>query len=197
MLAPLGREGAGQVHDTALGGVVRGGTDNEVAHQAVHRSDVDDAAVAGLDHLFAELAGAVERAEEIDVQLFLELLVGDFLSRGHGTRAGVVHQDVHAAEALHRGGHGGLDVLRVGNITGKREHLNTKFSVDGFRIFLQEVHTAGEQHQVGALAREGLGHLEAQAGGRAGHYGDASRKIEIILHCLQFQGLSLQDSNYS
>ena len=182
MLAPLGREGAGQVHDTALGGVVRGGTDNEVAHQAVHRGDVDDAAVAGLDHLLAELAGAVERTEEIDVQLLLELLVGDLLGRSHGARAGVVHQDVHTAEALHRGGHGGLDFFGVGDIAGERQHVHAELVVDGLGVLLQEVHAAGKQHQVGALARESLGHLEAQAGGCAGHNRDASGKVKVILH---------------
>lgn len=70
ILAPLGGQGAGEVDDATLGGVVRAGAGDLVAHQTVHGGDVDGAAVLGGNHgLLGHGTRDTERTEQIDVDL--------------------------------------------------------------------------------------------------------------------------------
>jgi len=49
-------------------------------------------------------------AEDVQVELLVEVLVGDALERGELVDAGIVHQDVEPAERLLRLGEQALDV---------------------------------------------------------------------------------------
>ena len=62
--------------------------------------------------------GDVDDAEEVRVDLGAEVLGGDVLDRGEVGVAGVVDDDVEAAERLDRRPHGGLGGGRVGDVEG-------------------------------------------------------------------------------
>ena len=45
---------------------------------------------------------------------------------------------------LYSRGHGGLDVVRIRDVAGERQLLHAELGVDGLRVLLQEIHTAGQ-----------------------------------------------------
>jgi len=182
VLAPFGCECAGEVHHAALCCMIGRASADEVAHEAIHRSDVDDAAITCLDHLFTEFTCADESAEKVDLHLVLELIIGDFLGGSDGTGACIVHEDIYAAEFLHRCGNCCLHPLGVGDVACERKNLDAEFGGDGLCILFKKVHTTCKKHKICALAGECLGHLEAQASGCAGNDCYAAGEIEIIFH---------------
>ena len=61
-------------------------------------------------------AGDVHRAEQVGLDLCPEVLGGEFLEEPGVEVAGVVDEDVDAAEPLDGGGHGRLGVLGTGDV---------------------------------------------------------------------------------
>ncbi len=182
VLAPFCCESAGEVDHTALCCMVGSASHDKVAHEAIHRSDVDDAAITGLDHLLTEFTCADEGSEEVDLHLVLELIVGDFLGGSDCSGACIVHEDIYAAELLDRCGDCCLHLFGIGDVACERKNLDTEFGIDGLRVFFKKVHTTCKKHKICALAGKCLGHLEAQACGCAGNDCYTAGEIEIIFH---------------
>ena len=84
MFSPFRGKGTGQVYYTTFSGMIRSATNNHVSSQSVHRCYVDDTSVFGFNHLLPELTGADKSTEEVYIQFFLELFVGDFFGIGYG-----------------------------------------------------------------------------------------------------------------
>ena len=96
---PLVGEGLGELHDAALRGGVAGHGD--AALEREQRGDVDDlAAVAAVDHLAARGAAEAEHARQVDGDRFVPERVAVLGRRLAPDDAGVVDDDVDAAEAL-------------------------------------------------------------------------------------------------
>ena len=93
----------------------------------------------------------------------------EFLDRRDVLDAGVVDQDVDAAEGLlgrrdHRGDLGGL-----GHVGRRVERLDAEFLLDAGALLLDRGGVAeAVDHDVGAVLGERPGDAEADAGGRAG-----------------------------
>ena len=77
--------------------------------------DVDYPAVAGLEHLAAEVAGAAHDAEDVGVDGVDPVLLGEIVQRLALAAAGVVDENVDLAVL----GHDGLD--RIGHILGQAD----------------------------------------------------------------------------
>ena len=153
--------------------MVGGGRGDLVAHEAVHGRDVDDAAVSSREHgLCGDGTGHLEGAEEVDVHLAGELLVGDLLRRGHRAGAGVVDEDVDAAEALHDRVDGLLHALRIGHVADDAHRADAVGLLQHRGVFLDHRLAAGEADDIAALVGQRLGHLDAEAGAATGHDSD-------------------------
>jgi hypothetical protein len=75
-------------------------------------------ALAGLRHLARDGLADQERALEVDAQHGVEVGFGDGQEVGRLEDAGVVHQHVDAAVALHRGGDQRVDLRLVADVAG-------------------------------------------------------------------------------
>ena len=95
---------------------------------------------------------------------------------------GVVHKDVHAAEAVHCSLHGSLDLFGVGYVACEGQYLDAEFTTYRGGVLVEEVLAACEKHEIGSLAGISLCHLESEAGRSAGDNGNLAFKIKIILH---------------
>ncbi len=103
----FGTQGFGEAEDGPLGGAVGGQAGD--AHQAGGGGDVDDAAEVAAVHLREDGVGDAEHCVEIDVHGAMpggDLLIGE-VSGGH--EAGVVDEDVDAAEGFLGGTGAGAD----------------------------------------------------------------------------------------
>ena len=98
----------GQRPRDGIDGGLRGAVDRRVRRRqrAGDRADVDDAAAGGAEVLHRLLRGE-EQPEDVQVELLVEVLLGDAFERGELVDAGVVHQDVEPAERLLRLGRTG------------------------------------------------------------------------------------------
>jgi hypothetical protein len=157
-----------------LGGRVdRGGRDIDGGRR---RADVDDAAAVGAEAL-GRFLGGQQQAQDVDVELAVEVLLGDVFQRRELVDAGVVDQDVHAAERL-------LGLVEQTGDVGALGHV----ALDGDGL------AAGGgdlgHHLVGALAAggvvdrhgralggQGLGDGGPDALRRAGHDGGLACKL--------------------
>ena len=181
MLAPFGCKCAGEIHHAALGCVIRGCGSDLVAYESVHAGDVDDPAVAGRDHgLLGDRAGEPEGAEEVDLHLVVELLVGDVLGRSHCAGAGIVDEDVYPAETLHHLVDGLFHHGGVGDVAADGQGLHLELIADHLGDFLELVFASCYGNDVASLVCEGACHLHAEAGGAAGDDGYLSGEVEII-----------------
>ena len=122
VLAVLRGDVAREHLQTALGGSVgRHGLAAELRH---HRADVDDLAVAFLDHRRNDGFRDDERTVEVDVDYLAELGGGHFVHGDALDDAGVVHKDVdHADLLLNRCNHT-VDSLLVGDVA----HISVRFN---------------------------------------------------------------------
>ena len=110
-----GRQAAGEPDHRALGRGVRG-----VVRQPEDpgRRGHHDAAVALLDHVRPRGAGGVERPADVDREVPRQVVLVDVGHARPAHDAGVVHQDVDAAELLDRGVDERLRALRRGHVAG-------------------------------------------------------------------------------
>ena len=114
VLAVLRSDVAGQHLQTALGcGVCRHGLAAQLRH---HRADVDDLAVALLDHRGDDGLRDDERTVEVDVDHLAELRGGHLDHRDALDDAGVVDEDVHHADLLFDLRYHGVHLLLVGHV---------------------------------------------------------------------------------
>lgn len=120
-------------------------------------------------------AGGADHAEDVDVEDVAPFLVGVGLHGAPGPDAGVVDQDVEAAQVVdgrgHRRAHGGV-VGDVGAVSGER-------LVDRRRVEVEDGHH-------GATVREQVGGGPADAGGAAGHQGRQALEFAHAVCSLSF-----------
>ena len=163
--------------------MVRCRTGDLVADQAVHGSDVDDAAVFCGNHGFLRnCAGNPEGPEEVDVHLIAELLIRDVFRGSDSARPRIVDQDINAAEFLHDGIHHRIDIGRVCDVTSHSKRLYSKLFGYFSRYFLNQILTACHSYDVCSLIGQGFCHLNTKSCGTTGNNRDLSFKIKIILH---------------
>ena len=115
--AELLGEGDGDGVDGALGGGIDGG--HRASHGRDNGADVDDRTALGADELGGTLGGE-EEAEDVEVELAVELFRGDTLDGAEGVDAGVVDQDVEFAVLLLDLGEGAGDVFGFGEVALQR-----------------------------------------------------------------------------
>ncbi|MDX6685138.1 MAG: hypothetical protein QOF86_1266 [Baekduia sp.] len=173
---PLLGEVAGQAVEPRLAGAVRG-LRQARGGEAQHARDVDDAAArlhdrrGGLGHP----VGAVE----VDVDDAAELL--GRLARGgdRGAHAGVVDEDVDAAQLADRGLDQRAGVLGLADVGGDGDRPAARGLHQRLRV-LEAVGAAGAQRYVGSRLGQRLGERDTQAGGRAGDDGDLAVEAEGV-----------------
>ena len=125
---------------------------NLVAHQSVHRCDIDDTPILGRNHgVLGYSTSHLEGAEEVYLHLIVELLIGDVLSRSNSPRAGIVDEDVDASEVFHRLLHHVFHHLCVGDVAADRQHVNTVVAAQLCSHLLELFHTACYRHDVTSL----------------------------------------------
>ena len=169
-VGPASRKIARQVDHGRLRGLISGRKVGDTHHTG-DRCDVDDRATLAV----GELAGsyrltAVPRPQYVHAHRLLEELVRNALGhdRRFGRDAGVVDQDVDAAEMLPTGSDHRRDVIRVADVALQGECLVAGRSQPvGYRLHLVE--RARREHEVGARARQGFRKRDTEPVRRAGH----------------------------
>mmetsp|Transcript_21087 Transcript_21087/g.81837 ORF Transcript_21087/g.81837 Transcript_21087/m.81837 type:complete len:357 (+) Transcript_21087:2512-3582(+) len=181
--APLAGQGPREVHRRALAGVVGNGLHRtQVARQAGDGGHIDDAARTARDH--AGLGHGLreqEEAADVEVHDLVPGLERMLLGRGAPGGAGVVDEDVDAAQALHGLGHHALHILWLGRIGGAPARVDALGLQLGGSIF-QVGRLARGQHDLGARLAQGFGDLQAQAARAAGDEGHLAGQVEEVLH---------------
>ena len=164
---------SGQRHDPGLGrGVVRLAG---LGPPAEDRGVVDHGAAVALgDHLPQHGPGAAERAGQRDVEDPLPLVVGHVQDGGGAAEAGVVDEDVDAAESLDGGLGERADLGFVGDVAGLRG--DPAGAVAGGELIAgrgQPALVLVAEHDLGALGQAAPGDRGADAGaGRGGDHDD-------------------------
>jgi hypothetical protein len=123
----LGEGHAGGAGDGGGGAAGAGGFGADVEH-------VDDAAPAAVSHLRPGEAGEADGGEEFEVEVLLPDFVGDGFEGAGAGLAGVVDDDVDAAEAVHDIVIGALDVGGFGDIALDGEDAAFGGGTDDFLI---------------------------------------------------------------
>ena len=114
--APVGGEAHGELFDAAAAGSVGGETC--VACDAGDGADVDDAAGLALDHAAGDGLADEERAAEVGFEDCVPVVPCDFEGWFAAVAAGVIDEDVDAAEGCFCGGGGELDAVEVSDVEG-------------------------------------------------------------------------------
>ena len=173
----------GEVDNGALAGGVVADGDFRQAALAEDGGDVDDAAVARLQHLAAEITGAAHDAENVGVDGVDPVLLGELVQGLALAAAGIVDQDIDLAVLGDDGLDGVGHVLGHAHVAADDQALRAH-GADLFGDLVQLPLAAGEDGEVGALAGESEGELTAQAGGSAGDDCYSSVKIEHFFFLL-------------
>ena len=111
------RHHARQLVDAALARVVAGDAGDR--GDAVDRAHVDDRAAAGRRHLARDRLADEERALEVDVDDGVPVGLGDVEELGGAKDAGVVDEDVDAAEGGDAGGERRVDLAAARDVAGE------------------------------------------------------------------------------
>ena len=165
--------------------MIRRGTGDLVADQAIHGCDIDDASVLRRDHRFLRsCAGNAEGTEQINIHLISKLLVRNILGRSHSARTGVVDQDINSSELLQYGIDHVFHRRCVRDVAADRKRLHAEFIRDLLRDSVDHVLAAGNGYNRGTLIGQRLGHLHAKSGRAARHNRNLTLQIKIILHLI-------------
>jgi hypothetical protein len=130
-----------------------------------------------LDHLAAHRLAHEEGALEIDRHREVEIGFSVILGGIFGTQAGVVHQDVDPAEAIDCSLYRAFDLIELGHVHLKLEHL-AAHALDLARQLLPGLYVAQTQDDVGACVGERLGNAMAQAARSASDERHLSAQVE-------------------
>ena len=114
--APVGGETHGELFDAAAAGSVWG--EAGVTGDAGDGADVDDAAGLALDHAAGDGLADEEGAAEVGFEDGVPVVPCDFEGWFAAIAAGVIDEDVDAAEGGFCGGGGELDAVEVSDIEG-------------------------------------------------------------------------------
>ena len=177
MLAVLGADVLREHLQTALGRRVCGnGLAAQLAH---HGADVDDLAVALLDHGGDDGLGNDEGSVQVHVDNLTELSGGHLAHGNTLDDTGVVNQDVDHADFLLNGGNQRIDGILIGNVAHITVGFDASLFVSGDSLVHQLLLDV-----VKADGRAALGHTagngEADAVGSAGNQGDLTFQREIF-----------------
>ncbi len=173
--APVVGEAHGELADAAAAGAV--GREAGVAKDAGDGADVDDAAVAALDHTAGDGLGDEEAAAQVGVEDEVPVVPGDVESGLADVAAGIVDEDVNRAE----GGFGffgeALDAGGVADVEFQRDGAAAEGVDLGFEVGECFAAAAGED-EVGSGAGEGAGEVLAEAAAGSGDEGDLAGEVE-------------------
>ena len=123
----------------------------------------------------------MEGTGEVDGNHGVPALHGEVFHVGHMLDARVVHQNVHAPELCGTGLHHVLDVSRPAHVSAVVGHLHLRRSACGQNFGTGAVHIAKTiEHDVRALAGQGLSDSEANATGGAGDEGGFAFQHESL-----------------
>ncbi|MCY1297236.1 hypothetical protein D9M70_466690 [compost metagenome] len=148
----------------------------DAALEGQHRGDIDDAAGAsGRDHVSGCGLRQQKGRLQVDVEHTVPVFLGIVEQVGAANDAGIVDEDVDAAE----GGHDVADrrrrVERPGEIDGQFVKANTRLSYQRCRLRHGRRTEGGD---IGAGPRECQGHALAEAGAGAGDEGGLACEVK-------------------
>ena len=147
----------------------------------MYRRHVDDAAPVIGQHAGQCQARGVEGAGQVDGDDGVPLLHGEVLHAGHVLDAGVVDQDVHAAELGCGVLEHVLDLRGAAHVRAVVGHAGACGLAGGQHLGARTVHVAkAVEHDVRPLARERLGDAQADAAGGAGDEGGFAVQHESL-----------------
>ena len=132
--------------------------------EAGEGSNINDAAVAALDHVTANDAASTEGAGQICFEDGVPLGVRKIEGWSTLGTAGTVDENLNAAELLAGGGKQILDCRFFGDVTGHFERA----PAEGANFFcgsLNEIHAPAGGHDIGAGLSEALGEFKTDAAG--------------------------------
>ena len=163
--------------------MIRRGTADFIADEAVHGSDIDDASVLRREHcLFSDRASDLKGSAKIHVQFTVELIVRNIFCRSDCARASVIHENVDAAKLNEDFIDRRIHAVGVRNIA-----LNSHgFDAVGFRDFFCNrfnlFFATSERDNLCTLIRQGLGHLNSKPRGATRYKSHTTSQIKIVLH---------------
>ena len=133
--------------------------------------------MALLDHLLGARLQHEQEALDIDRKDAAVALAGDLDDRREIEDAGVVDQDVEAAEMRHSGGDGRVDRLLLRDVELDAEGVRPEFGREGLRALLVQV----RDDDLRAFLDVALRNRLADAARRAGDDGDLVRDLHVCL----------------
>src|SRR4029077_3448877 len=155
------RKGFGEPDDAGLARGVM--TDGLAADLAELRGNIDDAAVAPLEHLADERARAEEDAAQVDVEDAVPILDRQILDERLGKDSGVVDEDVDPAEPGKRRRRHRPHAPLVAHIRMDEMRFAAVLSDAGENLAGMLLCHSVRDDEAGALAREGDGYPFADA----------------------------------
>src|SRR5215469_11033737 len=150
------------------------------AAKAGHRGDIDDLAAALPHHepsgsLRKQKGGGQIRFDHLVPMLELHLLNGSAPGRSR-----VVNEDVDFLKPGKRFLHNGTDLVRVSDVTSKRQRLNSE-SPQLLRCLLATLPLPRAKYQVRAHLCQALGHLAPEANRASRNNSHSSCKVKELL----------------
>ena len=133
--------------------------------------------MALLDHDLAELAQALEQAQQIGVDVLEVCLVGHLQDRHRRAAAGVVDEDVDLAELGENGIQSGLDLFQIIHIALDRQALDAE-GANFFRDLIELFLASGKNRDVCALTGHGKCKTSSETDRCAGDNGNFTVKIK-------------------
>ncbi len=124
MLAPVVGQAHGQLPHTAAAGSV--GREPRISEDARHRTDIDDAPIAMLDHAARHLLRDKEGSAQIRVEHHVPIVPGHIESGFAGIASGVVDQNMYLTPRLFRCGGHPLDASLIAHIQLERQCFATQ-----------------------------------------------------------------------
>ena len=161
----LGNQRQGVIADGRLGGAIDSLTRH--GHDAAQRGHVDDLAAAARLHDAQGRPAAVDRPHEVDLDLLLELILGQLISGPRVDDTGIVDEDVDRAQlGLNAVGESlpGSGVADVVDVDERSGASGGQFLAQGFELVFLDV----GQHEDGPFFGQEAGRGRANPAGRAG-----------------------------
>ena len=179
---PRRRKAFGELHNAALARRIR--HNKIVSEYGCHRADVDYLAAARPRHMRIDGAARQECPRQVDVHNQVPIVQRVVLRRFANADAGVVHQDVYAAESVQRGAyHIGylLFALHVGRGSNRlrAQRLDALHGVGGLALI------ARRHHDIRARLRQSYGDAKPDAAVAAGYDCRLAAQIKhCVAHCV-------------
>ena len=144
------------------------------------RTDVDDAAAGGIE-IFQRFLRGQQQAEHIQIELLVEMLLGDLFERREFIDARVVHEHVQLAEGFLGFGEQTFDVRLFGDVALHGDRLAARAGDFGDDLVRARFAGSVIDDDRRAFRREMLGDGRADAFGRARDDRDFAREFFDVL----------------